>query len=309
MKNKKNFKKLQSKIDKTIISKPNIENVPCELDSRFFEIDSNNSTTFDIWIHLKSFGNKIKLDIPIKRTKHFNKLYENGKLLNSIKLSSKNITFNFGMPYVKKTKGNILGIDIGIKDLIYCSNGIKSTSDNHGWTLDKILNKLSKKKKGSKGFQRTKSHRKNYINWSINKLNLSNIKQVNIEDIKNLRYKSGTSRKLSHWTYTDIFNKIKSTCKAYGVQVQKVDPVYTSQRCSQCGWTLKKNRNKKAFCCTACGYKVDADLNASKNLSFDLPPMKEERWKHLNKKGFYWNVSSQEPIVLGVQKSNFHIFQ
>ena len=46
---------------------------------------------------------------------------------------------------------------------------------------------MSNKKKGSNNFKKCQTHRKNYINWSINQLNLTDVKQVNIEKIKDLR--------------------------------------------------------------------------------------------------------------------------
>ena len=88
--------------------------------------------------------------------------------------------------------------------------------------------------------------------------------------------------------------------------MKTINPIYTSQRCSVCGWTQKKNRKEKVFCCVKCGNTLDSDLNASLNLSFDLP---EINWvdcqKHLNVKGFYWheNVFGSENIVLNVQKA------
>jgi transposase len=74
-----------------------------------------------------------------------------------------------------------------------------------------------------------------------------------------------------------------------GVQVVKINPTYTSQRCFFCGWTRKSNRLKKQFKCKSCGHTDDADLNASKNIALDLPAIsKVERSKQLNRKGFYW---------------------
>jgi len=53
-----------------------------------------------------------------------------------------------------------------------------------------------------------------------------------------------------------------------------------------------------------CGNTCDSDLNASLNLSFDLPKIsKKDCSKHLNKDGFYWNVLNQEFIVPDVQKA------
>jgi len=301
-----NIRKLQRKIAKVNMTKPNINDIHPVLDSRFITIDTNNDTSFDIWITLKSLGNRMKIPIPLKRTKVYNKWNELGKLKLSVRLYKNKIEVIFDIPNEpNKTEGNILGLDIGIKNTYTTSDNQKSIPDNHGHTLESIMNKLSRKQKGSKAFERAQKHRKNYINWSINQLNLKGVRQLNIEDIQYLRYKSNAGRKLSHWTYTDIFDKLGRYCEEQNVSVLAVNPKYTSQRCSVCGWTQKKNRKGKVFCCKQCGNTMDSDLNASRNLSFVLPNItKEDCSNYSNIIGFYWNENglSSECIVSNVQK-------
>ena len=54
--------------------------------------------------------------------------------------------------------------------------------------------------------------------------------------------------------------------KEKGILVKYVDPRYTSQKCSRCGFTDKENRNQHQFKCKHCGFKYDADLNAAINI-------------------------------------------
>ena len=170
--------------------------------------------------------------------------------------------------------------------------------DKDGWNLSGIQKRLSRRKKGSKGFQQSQEHRTNYINWSLNQLNLDKIKEIKIEKIKNLRKGKRNNRFMSHWTYTSIFDKLANLCEESGVQITHVVPTYTSQRCSSCGWVRKANRKGERFRCTSCGFICDADLNASLNISFDLPAIKKEkRLSHANIKGFYWHVIGKENIV------------
>ena len=108
---------------------------------------------------------------------------------------------------------------------------------------------------------------------------------------------------LSHWTYKNIFEKVKSYCNECGVHVHEVNPTYTSQRCSSCGWTRKTNRKGKQFKCGKCGFAADADLNASTNISLPLAAIsRQQRLKQINRLGFYWNVLDQEIIVPDVKK-------
>ena len=45
------------------------------------------------------------------------------------------------------------------------------------------------------------------------------------------------------------------------------NPFYTSQTCPHCGCIDKENRkSQEDFECVECGYKSNADLNASRNI-------------------------------------------
>ena len=51
-------------------------------------------------------------------------------------------------------------------------------------------------------------------------------------------------------------------------RVEKIQPAFTSQRCSACGHVDRKSRESQAhFRCTACGYAGNADVNAAKNIA------------------------------------------
>ena len=91
---------------------------------------------------------------------------------------------------------------------------------------------------------------------------------IQMEDLSGIKEDTGFPRRLQHWTYYDLQTKIENKAKEHGIKVLKIDPRYTSQRCSKCGNIDAKNRPSQArFCCTACGFSANADLNASLNIS------------------------------------------
>ncbi len=295
----KDCSKLQKIYDTVQTTKPNINLIEPELDGRFVKINLENKTSFDGWITLQSLGNNLKLKIPFKKHKHFNKMLLKGKIKKGIRISKRMITFLFDLKDVKpKTEGSLIGIDIGLKTALTCSNGQVIQADNHGHDYFSICKKLSCKKKDSKGFNKTVNHRTNYLNWTVNQLNLENVKEVNREKIKNLRKFKKSSRLMTSWNYAEFFDVMDRKLGEQGVLVNLVDSTYTSQRCSECGWVCKGNRKKKLFKCTMCGFTCDADLNASINLSLKLSPIsRQRRLKRLNRVGFYWSVLDQESIV------------
>lgn len=56
--------------------------------------------------------------------------------------------------------------------------------------------------------------------------------------------------------------------EAIGKNIIKVDPRYTSQKCSRCGHIHKGNRKGHSFRCLKCGFQIHADLNAARNIAF-----------------------------------------
>jgi putative transposase len=52
-----------------------------------------------------------------------------------------------------------------------------------------------------------------------------------------------------------------------GIITTVVNPAYTSQMCSSCGYVSKGNRKSQAsFKCLCCGHKLNADVNAARNI-------------------------------------------
>ena len=301
----KKARKLQAIYDNIKLSKPNIQLVQPELDSRFVNIDLDNSTAFDGWLTLTSLGNTLKLVIPFKKTKHFNKMLNLGIIKRGVRISKENVTLMFDI--IEPTlvqDGKTIGIDIGQTTTLTCSNGQCIEADKHGHSYKSICQTLARKKKGSRNFAQTEAHRNNYIHWSINQLNLTGIQKVKLEGIKHLRRGKRSSRLLSHWNYAALVGTLTEKLNDAGVQIIKVSPTYTSQRCSSCGWTRKKNRKGKQFKCDKCSFECDADLNGSLNISLNLSAIsKKERLQQKNRAGFYWNVASEAPIVPRVQKT------
>ena len=289
-------RKLKKIIDKHTSSKPDIKHLNPELDSRFIHFDFENNTFFDGWLTLSSLGNKLKIQIPVKKTKHFNSL--SGKLKSGIRLNKKHVTLMFESDVKTRNKGKTLGLDIGINAVATTSDGQFKESDCDEWTFNKIIQRLNKKKKGSKGYAKVQRQRTNFINWNINQLNLSKVKVLKLEDIKHVRRGRRTSKYLSHWTYAEIKGKLEQTCENLGVQVEYVSPTYTSQRCNSCGWVRRSNRQNQEFKCSQCGHATNADLNAARNIATNLRAISnKERLLHKNRIGFYWNEVGQECIV------------
>ena len=89
-----------------------------------------------------------------------------------------------------------------------------------------------------------------------------------LEDLKKIsrNYGKRFNKKLGDWSYYQLENFLAYKAEDFGKIVTKVDPKYTSQRCSKCGHIEQSNRNGNKFKCKSCGFELHADLNASRNI-------------------------------------------
>ena len=82
---------------------------------------------------------------------------------------------------------------------------------------------------------------------------------------RNVRAKSSLNRVILAQGWGRLVRRTQD--KAPG-RVEKVWAAYTSLRCSACGWVDKNSRDSQAgFCCVACGFTCNADINASINIA------------------------------------------
>lgn len=109
---------------------------------------------------------------------------------------------------------------------------------------------------------------------------------IQMEDLSGIT--SGSQpRFLKHWTYYDLQQKIKYKAEAVGIDVRLIEPKYTSQRCSCCGYISADNRKSQSeFTCCVCGYTENADYNAARNIATkDIEIIIKDKCEHkANKK-------------------------
>jgi putative transposase len=96
-----------------------------------------------------------------------------------------------------------------------------------------------------------------------------------LENLKNIRdtSKIGKSkendnkRRLHGWSFAQLYGFIAYKGQEHGNCVERIDPRHTSQTCSRCGFQHRSNRRSQSlFKCRQCGYSLNADYNAAKNI-------------------------------------------
>ena len=82
---------------------------------------------------------------------------------------------------------------------------------------------------------------------------------------RNVRAKAGLNRAILGSGWGLLVRRLQD--KAPG-RVEKISPVFTSQRCSACGQVDRDSRQSQAvFRCAACGFACHADVNAAINIA------------------------------------------
>jgi transposase len=188
--------------------------------------------------------------------------------------------------------GKIVGIDRGITQSFTMSTGemvkIPGLSMKEQKKSLQLKRKLSKQIKGSNHYKQTQlminrlEHRRinrckdcveKLTTWLARSFDLIRIENLNIKNMTksakgtlanpgtNVKAKSGLTREIlkNGWGFSDR----RFEDKASG-RIEKINPVNTSRRCSECKYTSAKNRKSQAvFSCIKCEYTDNADVNAS----------------------------------------------
>jgi transposase len=86
---------------------------------------------------------------------------------------------------------------------------------------------------------------------------------------RGVRAKAGLNRGILGAGWGLLVRRLEE--KAPG-RVEKINPAFTSQRCSACGRVDRGSRESQAvFRCTACGFAANADVNAAINIAAGHP--------------------------------------
>jgi len=76
------------------------------------------------------------------------------------------------------------------------------------------------------------------------------------------------NRMMGNWAFRQLDDMIVYKAKRAGIPVVWVDPRNTSKMCSRCGHATRANRPDQAhFRCVSCGFQVNSDYNAARNIS------------------------------------------
>ena len=185
---------------------------------------------------------------------------------------------------------NIVGIDLGIKDMVVTSNGEKLDNDKMerlerlNKRLKGLQKALSRSMKGSKNrykliikiqevYKKMNNLKKHIIIKLANTLTLENdIIVVEDLDIKEMYQNHNIAKRLVNIPLYSLIQKIKWKAYLLGKKVIEINRYCaSSQECSICGSKEKqvKDLSVRKWECKKCHNLHDRDINASINIMFE----------------------------------------
>ena len=302
------------------------------LSDDIISLNENKKSTINSFANISWYTNTRKtMIIPMKYSKDFHgelKRYTNGTDTSYTICLEENNQIRMILSYedereYPEAKDRIIGIDVNSKhNLLQCSNGYEIDFDRElVETLSKELKKIDDLKKKNQNYEigKRKQHKIDHLNIELQ----SKIR----EEIANL-CKRLKKHHYHHAVFEDLDNQFGSTfakdendlnynrrlkllhlgsfkdefehiARKYGIAVSLVQSFYTSQTCPHCGCIDKENRkSQEDFECVECGYKSNADLNASRNIKQRVVStvLRDELLKKnsINSSAFIPNVNSKE---------------
>ncbi|MEJ5300277.1 MAG: zinc ribbon domain-containing protein [Thermodesulforhabdaceae bacterium] len=271
------------------LRKPSFRKISLHLDSKVFELKpkaEGKAKNFEWWLALSTLEKGKRVLIPLISNPHAERLP--GKFLNFIQIVERNGEIEIkrvkeleNVPYAPVV--DEIAIDIGLKPLMATDRG-----DLIGRNFYSFLEKLDRKitgrlsylqRSGLKPLQdkkyvayvrRLREFLKKEINRFLNRI-VDLYKPANLI-IEKLDFRSpGLSRRMNRLVQNlgrrYFLQKVHRLRELLGIEVVEVNPAYTSQECSNCGYVDERNRkDTQSFECKACGLKLNAQVNGARNI-------------------------------------------
>ena len=218
----------------------------------------------------------------------------NGRIINATVLKEKNEKYYVSVLYEQElvekefTPNNIVGIDLGIKDLVITSDGKKYSNEKVILKYEKRIKRkqreLSRKNKGSNNYNKTKqelailysklANARKYIIHKITKEITDDNDIIVTETLKvsNMLKNHNLAKSIQDASFSEIIRQLTYKAKWNFKKILQLNTYYpSSQICSHCEFknNITKNLNVREYECPNCHNKLDRDFNASVNIMFE----------------------------------------
>jgi putative transposase len=264
------------------VSQPTSRLCPIRYDARTYTL-----RVADGYVSLTSVTRRLK--IPFTITPHARSI-----LNQAIGFDSADLIYRKGrfwlhvavtLPDVEfRPSGNVAGVDLGITRPAVCSNN-RFFGERRWKEVERRYFRLrrSLQRKGTRSAKRHLRKLAGKVNrfrrdcdHVLSRRIVDSVQPgtvIVVEDLRHVRSRAkrrgkAARRRLHSWSFARLREFLTYKAEAKGCKVVAIDPRYTSQTCSRCGHVRRSNRRSQLrFVCRACGFELNADLNAARNIA------------------------------------------
>ena len=232
------------------------------------------------WIKLPKLG-KVKAKLHRKFKGHIKNvtvsLSPSGKCFASICVDASNQERNHAY--------GVVGLDMGLKDLVVTSDGVRNEVSSEMGALQKKVRRLqhglSRKKRGSSNYNKQK-HRIAETHERIANIRIDNLHKItralvdenqiivceslNVKGMMSIHHLASS---IASASWSELVRQLAYKSSWYGRKFIMIDRFFpSSQNCSCCGCknTSVKNLSIRRWICPNCGAVHDRDINAARNI-------------------------------------------
>ena len=271
---------------------PKLQNVCIQANANVVGIEHSKTAQFDYWLRISTLAAGHPVRIPIKVYERAKKtLAQFPKLCSGVTLNRRDgewfATFIVERNGLKATSSKVVGVDIGMVSIVSTSGGRRygqvspelrrrveraNAKRRRKQQLNACLKRKSRATVSLKD-DKAEAFARNEIGRALNQMldELPGASKVALErlTVKDMRFRSRQmNRALRASQLGYIRDKLKFKLDERGIRYRSVQPAYSSQQCSQCGFTISMNRRSQAeFHCLWCGFEANADENAASNIA------------------------------------------
>ena len=217
-----------------------------------------------------------------------------GRIINATVSREKNGKYYVSVLYEQNLKeqefipNNIVGIDVGIKDLVITSDGDKYNNDKVILKYEKRIKRkqkeLSRRVKESNNYNKTKkqlailysklANARIYRIHKITKEITDNNDIIVTESLKinNMLKNHKISKSLQDASLSELIRQLIYKAKWKFKKLYQINTYYpSSQICSRCDYKneITKNLDVREYICPNCQTVLDRDINGAQNIMFE----------------------------------------
>jgi putative transposase len=256
-----------------------------DLDARLFRLFLKGN---EIWVSIAACDGK-RVKCPIKVGQRYLPLLKASKPSFAVLKRHKegelylHITVSVPEPEINEPSQNIVGVDLGEKDLLVASTGFQvSGKELIGRRQRFRARRSALQRKGTKGKRALKRLSEKERRWARTYLHTISRRFVDhlppnslvvLEDLNGIRdrcQRNGVDQRAQFhtWAFRQLQWMIAYKARLAGHLVVFVQPNHTSQTCPRCGHVSSSNRlSTRLFRCQKCGFQHNANFVAAFNLA------------------------------------------